>query len=1427
MRLQSKQKGYILLPVVIIISLISIVALMMNMESALGTGASTSERESDQSRYVAEAGLQHALWQVEQAGCGPYSDIVGEVFGNNSYDAGITPNQVSGAVTAYTVGVSDDAYIKKSTPAQNYGSDAQLRTYADLVNLERAIYRFDLDAAGIPNGAHVVSAMFNIFVIDPNATLSVNIHRITADWSEDTVTWDSINDEFEAGVLASIPQDPPANDYIRVNITSLVQGWVNGSTANQGIMLRTTGLFDLSEYTSKEYGNLDRRPFLEIKTTDGSLSTRADIIATGILANGLEQTLTRDEVVLFQPPSSLTWQLGPELKDAFIWGGAHQDKNFGASPILNIKNDRNVLIQFPMEALPPGARVVDASLDLYLSAGSGVVDGQLDLHRVSRDWVEGHYDDENPNPGEGVTYTEYDGQGKWDNDGGDFDAAVIDRVILPGMVPGWYSWNVTGQVQAWLDGQANYGFLLREGGGDAGDIDFVSSDDTATPEYRPRLNITLACECGQACMTPQGSGHILVVVGDPSRLETGEEELLRMLEAWGYTYSMIEDKDSQGDFDTAAAIHDVAFISGSVDPAKVSTKLTNTNIGVVSAENELNDDLGIATGYANTVDGTIIVTDTSNDITSIFPSGSLFFKQYDTELNQAAGTLAPGAQVLAEAGGEATLVVLESGADLAGGGTAAGRRVMLPLAESTYNPYLTNNGQLIIQRAIEWAKPLSCADGDYADDFDTAAFNNSDGSLVWGEDWVEVDGDGAGVGSGNVRITGGVLEMDDNPNTGGQPSVTRVFSLQGATGALLDLDFELDNSTDQGSDVALLEISTDGTNWDVLQDFSVFQGRDTGHRTYDLAAYLTADVQIRLRIESGYGSNNEALLIDNLVVSVCGTLETPPSTEPIAHWPLDETGGTTAEDIEGGHDGTLIDDPEWAPGLIDGALEFDGSNHVSIPHDDNLSLTTFTISAWVNPEELDGYRIVLSKGTAANLNYYLGTRNDEISFGFLNVGVWTEFNTTGAGLTTGNWYHLTGSFDETLGEAKMYLNGALLHTETTTATPPACTDDIMIGTTVFNEFWSGLLDDVRIYNRVLGESEVADLHAEVNPLDFGAEYVDRFNDEEYDGSDGSLDWSTSHWREISDDDDAVGGLVQVTNGRLELVNTDFGDLEGIGRAADLSVGSPATAMLSFDYGGFGEGGEDAFGVLISDDGGSTWVPLENISVVGNVSDTRTYNLHDYITLNNEFIFKIQIMVGFGGPGQYLFLDNVVIDLDDGGGGGCNGSYKDSFYFQTFSGSNGTLAWSTDWVEMGESDGPTSGDIIVGSDGGVDIVPIDGDVALISYQLRLRDNDNGGEGVGREADLSSAGSATLSFNYKRVGLDRASDYVTVQINSGATDRWTEIERIEGPGTDDAYQPLSIDISSYASATTRIRFLTSSTMGGADEVWIDDVEITCSP
>lgn len=73
----------------------------------------------------------------------------------------------------------------------------------------------------------------------------------------------------------------------------------------------------------------------------------------------------------------------------------------------------------------------------------------------------------------------------------------------------------------------------------------------------------------------------------------------------------------------------------------------------------------------------------------------------------------------------------------------------------------------------------------------------------------------------------------------------------------------------------------------------------------------------------------------------------------VGMWLFDEGSGKTVKDSsDNGHDGEIIGDVEWVKGKFDNALEFPGTdgNYVTVPHEDSLTLTAFTIAAWVKQQ---------------------------------------------------------------------------------------------------------------------------------------------------------------------------------------------------------------------------------------------------------------------------------------------------------------------------------------------------------------------------------------------------------------------------------------------------------------------------------------------
>jgi hypothetical protein len=187
----------------------------------------------------------------------------------------------------------------------------------------------------------------------------------------------------------------------------------------------------------------------------------------------------------------------------------------------------------------------------------------------------------------------------------------------------------------------------------------------------------------------------------------------------------------------------------------------------------------------------------------------------------------------------------------------------------------------------------------------------------------------------------------------------------------------------------------------------------------------------------------------------------------IAHWRLDETEGFIAYDSAGSRDGSLNGHPIWRPagGRVDGAVELSGIvDYISIPFILDPAVGKFSVFAWIKGGRPG--QVVISQSEGANwlladaskgklmtaLSYPSGGR-------IPGQPLMSEFI-----MTDGAWHRiglvwneseriLYGDDVEIARDAEPYLAGA--------------TGGLYIGAGKNLEpggFFSGLVDDVRIYN---------------------------------------------------------------------------------------------------------------------------------------------------------------------------------------------------------------------------------------------------------------------------------------------------------------------------------------------------------------------------
>jgi hypothetical protein len=203
------------------------------------------------------------------------------------------------------------------------------------------------------------------------------------------------------------------------------------------------------------------------------------------------------------------------------------------------------------------------------------------------------------------------------------------------------------------------------------------------------------------------------------------------------------------------------------------------------------------------------------------------------------------------------------------------------------------------------------------------------------------------------------------------------------------------------------------------------------------------------------------------------------STGLIAHWKFDDGSGGTAADASGqGHPGALTNmntSTAWVAGHLSGALTFDGTNDYVNIGSSLSAIGVITVSAWVKPSSIGIDRQIVSKGydgTKTQWELKTTTAGGKVSFRYWApgaVGVESVHS-----LTSGVWTHVAGTFDG--GTWKIYFNG-VLDNQASAGGPVATNRNLCIGAVDINgspgQFWSGAIDDVRIYNRALTAAEIA------------------------------------------------------------------------------------------------------------------------------------------------------------------------------------------------------------------------------------------------------------------------------------------------------------------------------------------------------------------
>jgi hypothetical protein len=233
-----------------------------------------------------------------------------------------------------------------------------------------------------------------------------------------------------------------------------------------------------------------------------------------------------------------------------------------------------------------------------------------------------------------------------------------------------------------------------------------------------------------------------------------------------------------------------------------------------------------------------------------------------------------------------------------------------------------------------------------------------------------------------------------------------------------------------------------------------------------------------------------ALVLSSLVVMAQGLGAASPCVTPpagLVSWWRAEGDGT---DFVGNNDGVLQGGVTFAVGEVGQAFSFNGvDGNVQVPASATLDVgrgAGLTIEAWINPADVaNGHSMVEWSGGVLTSGYSAHFWVGHPQFGagsiFANL-VDTSANfhviNSGAGVVTTNVFqHVAVTYDKASGLARLFVNGIIVQ-ETNLGTFLTQTSyDLYLGCRPASSLYTGLMDEVSLYNRALGTNEIQALYA--------------------------------------------------------------------------------------------------------------------------------------------------------------------------------------------------------------------------------------------------------------------------------------------------------------------------------------------------------------
>ncbi|MFN0189478.1 MAG: DNRLRE domain-containing protein [Bacteroidia bacterium] len=277
-----------------------------------------------------------------------------------------------------------DAYLADFGATTNYGQHPEYAGFGWTCGgnpcVGRGVLEFDLSS--IPLGSTIVDARLNLYAntspVNGNGqsmfgSNASRIYRVTSPWNESTVTYNNQPTYTTTNGALLFPSSISFQNYININVTSLVSVMTSAPGLNNGFLLKLVNESPLSSmiFASSDFSNPTLWPELIVQYT---------VVADSCITLSAMDAFASDSYLASVAPST-NYGSHPEFS-GFSW-------TCQGSPCFG-----RGLLNFDFSTIPPGAIINSAELNLYANPSpvNGIIAMQGSnasiLQRVVTPWTE-------------------------------------------------------------------------------------------------------------------------------------------------------------------------------------------------------------------------------------------------------------------------------------------------------------------------------------------------------------------------------------------------------------------------------------------------------------------------------------------------------------------------------------------------------------------------------------------------------------------------------------------------------------------------------------------------------------------------------------------------------------------------------------------------------------------------------------------------------------------------------------------------------------------------------------------------------------------------------------------------------------------------------------------------------------------------------